>query len=181
MVTANGVFEVDISLFRDPSFQQQITPETASSPVSFAEGEVVFVSVELKSKDLFPPGASVLVMDTCFVTSEQSTREPLTYLFHDGWASSCRAMLWAQVRSQVSSFRGVKIHFRKARFLFLLYVQSKSFCAQQNFCDTKKCGWRTVLNASCGHGPECILWPRACLSVQEMFALAIYKGFEINN
>ncbi|XP_076806101.1 uncharacterized protein LOC143449687 isoform X2 [Clavelina lepadiformis] len=77
--TDSGVFDVDISLFRDFTYQRPIT--AGESPfVSLAEGEVVFISVDLRSKQLLPHDDVLLVMDNCFVTSSQTTREPLMYL-----------------------------------------------------------------------------------------------------
>nr|CAB3262201.1 uncharacterized protein LOC100178652 [Phallusia mammillata] len=83
LVTASGIFDVDISLFRDSTYQRPLLPTQGSSLVSLSEGEVVFVSVDLRSRDLLPSDDAVLVMDNCFVTSSQSTREPLTYLFRE--------------------------------------------------------------------------------------------------
>ena len=83
-MTADGTFDVDISLFRDSGFKEMIYPKNQTPLVSLAEGEVVYVSVDLRSQNLLPAGDAVLVMDTCFVTSLQSNQEPLLYLIENG-------------------------------------------------------------------------------------------------
>ena len=74
---------MDISLYRDSSFQLVILPGSANPLVSLAEGEIVYVSVDLRSQNLIPSDDAVLVMDTCFVTSLQSNQEPLVYLIKE--------------------------------------------------------------------------------------------------
>ena len=83
LVTANGTFDVDISLYRDPNLEQMIFPGRQSSLVSLAEGEVVYVSVDLRSQNLLPFGDAALVLNNCFVTSLQSNQEPMVHLIQN--------------------------------------------------------------------------------------------------
>ena len=87
LITSDGTFDVDISLFRDSLYQQIITPKISDFFVSLAEGEVVFVSVDLKSKNFLSSDDAVIVMDTCFVTSHINNKEPLMYLIQDRFGS----------------------------------------------------------------------------------------------
>jgi len=83
LITADGTFDVDISLYRDSNLKQMIFPRGQSPLVSLAEGEIVYVSVDLRSQNLIPSGDAVLVMDTCFVTSLQSNQDPIVYLIEN--------------------------------------------------------------------------------------------------
>lgn len=84
VVTAEGTFEVEITLFRDPLFLQIIKPGQSHPLVSLAEGELVYVSVDLTSRRLLPLNSAVLVMDTCFVTSPKNDFTPFLYLLQNG-------------------------------------------------------------------------------------------------
>nr|XP_026695671.1 uncharacterized protein LOC100178652 isoform X2 [Ciona intestinalis] len=85
VITSGGTFDINLSLFRDALFQKLILPPTKSlsSLITLAEGEVLFVSVDLQSKDLFSSNTLVLVIDTCFVTSSQRLLEPITFLLQE--------------------------------------------------------------------------------------------------
>ena len=83
LITADGSFDVDISLFRDSNLEQMIFPRAQNTFVSLAEGEIVYVSVDLRSQNLLPSDDAVIVMDTCFVTSLQSNQDPMVYLIEN--------------------------------------------------------------------------------------------------
>lgn len=88
-MTGIGNFEVMISLYRDPELSRQIMADFGAL-VKLAEGQIIYVSVDLKKSYMVQDDDVSLVMNSCFVTSslnenqdESEKQKPMLHLLRD--------------------------------------------------------------------------------------------------